>query len=61
MSKGFITMVETSAIPFGYTATIWCSGALLIHFRAQPNVGDVFAFLAGALAEAFNQAGSSIS
>ena len=42
-------MVETSAIPFGYTATIWCCGAMLMHFRGQPNVGDVFAFLAGAL------------
>lgn len=39
-----------SAAPFGYTLTIWGSGALLIHFRGTPGVANVFLFIAGALA-----------
>jgi hypothetical protein len=41
---------EASATPYGYTISIWSSGALLMHYRGQPAVGDVFAFVAGAVA-----------
>jgi hypothetical protein len=39
-----------SAMPYGYTVTVWSSGAVLMHAHGTPNVGDVFLFLAGALA-----------
>jgi hypothetical protein len=44
------TIVSASAAPYGYTVSLWSSGALLIHFRSNPSVGDVFLFAAGALA-----------
>jgi hypothetical protein len=44
------TLVSSSAAPYGYTISVWSSGAVLMHFRGPPNVGDVFAFAAGALA-----------
>jgi hypothetical protein len=43
------TIVAASAAPYGYTVSLWSAGALLIHFRGMPNVGDVFLFAAGAL------------
>ena len=43
-------MVSSSAAPYGYTLTVWSSGALLIHYRRSPAVWEVFLFLAGAIA-----------
>jgi hypothetical protein len=43
------TIVSASAAPYGYTVTLWSSGALLIHFRGQPDAGEVFLYAAGAL------------
>lgn len=43
------TVVAASAAPYGYTLTIWSSGAVLIDYRGKPGVGDVFLFLAGAV------------
>jgi hypothetical protein len=39
-----------SALPYGYTLTVWCSGAVLMHSHGPPPVGDVFLFLAGGVA-----------
>ena len=36
-------------MPYGYTVTLWSSGALLMHARGTPDVADVFLFMAGAL------------
>ena len=44
------TLASSSAAPYGYTISIWSSGAVLVHFRGAPNVGDVLLFAAGALA-----------
>lgn len=44
------TIVSASAAPYGYTVSLWSSGALLIHYRGNPNVGEIFLFAAGALA-----------
>jgi hypothetical protein len=44
------TLVASSAAPYGYTISVWSSGAVLIHFRGTPNVGDVVGFAAGAVA-----------
>jgi len=50
LRRAFATMVSSSAAPYGYTLTIWSSGALLIHFRHSPAVWEVFLFLTGAVA-----------
>ena len=42
-------MVSSSAAPYGYTFTVWSSGALLMHFRRAPAVWEVFLFVAGAV------------
>jgi hypothetical protein len=43
------TIVAASAAPYGYTISIWSSGAVLMHGHGVPTVAEVFAFLAGAL------------
>ncbi|MGI8558617.1 MAG: hypothetical protein ACR2ND_09950 [Solirubrobacteraceae bacterium] len=43
-------MVRRSAIPYGYTLTIWTSGAAIEHSHGTPTVGDTFLFLIGAVA-----------
>jgi hypothetical protein len=42
-------MVAASAAPYGYTVTLWSSGAILIRSHGLPHVAEVFAFAAGAL------------
>ena len=42
-------MVAASAAPYGYTISIWSSGAVLLGTHGTPRVAEVFAFLAGAL------------
>jgi hypothetical protein len=37
------------AVPYGYTVSLWSSGALVIHARGAPGVADVFLFASGAL------------
>ena len=49
LRRAFATMVSSSAAPYGYTLTVWSSGALLIHFRHAPTVWEVFLFLFGAV------------
>jgi hypothetical protein len=46
----FVTMISSSAVPYGFTISIWSSGALLTHFRGMPGVGEVFLFAGGGLA-----------
>jgi len=36
-------------MPYGYTVTVWATGALLIHLHGTPNVAEAFAFVGGAL------------
>jgi hypothetical protein len=43
------TVVAASAAPYGYTISIWSSGAVLMGSHGTPRVAEVFAFLAGAL------------
>jgi hypothetical protein len=49
LRRAFATTVSASAAPYGYTLTVWSSGALLIHFRRAPTVWEVFLFLTGAV------------
>jgi hypothetical protein len=44
------TIVAASAAPYGYTVTLWSSGAVLMRSHGTPHVAEVFAFVAGALA-----------
>lgn len=49
LARAFATMLEASAAPYGYTITIWSSGALLSHFRSSPNLWQVLLFIVGAI------------
>jgi hypothetical protein len=40
--------LRSAVIPYGYTVTIWASGAYLISLRGIPNGWQAFAFVAGA-------------
>ncbi|HEY1237288.1 MAG TPA: hypothetical protein VGE91_03070 [Solirubrobacterales bacterium] len=41
--------VATSAAPYGYTLTIWTSGAVTTHSRGIPTAWEALLFLAGAV------------
>lgn len=42
--------VAAMDLPFGYTLTIWSSGALAVAHYGVPRVGEILAFLLGGLA-----------
>ena len=42
--------VATSAAPYGYTLTVWTSGAVTMHARGIPSTLEALLFLAGAVA-----------
>jgi hypothetical protein len=42
--------VAASAAPYGYTLTIWTSGAVLSHTRGIPSAVEALLFLVGAVA-----------
>ena len=48
--RALTTVVRGSALPYGYTLTIWTTGAVLERGHGTPAVGDIFLFLAGAIA-----------
>ncbi len=41
--------VATSAAPYGYTLTVWTSGAVTTHARGVPTAGEALLLLAGAV------------
>jgi hypothetical protein len=41
--------VAASAAPYGYTLTIWTSGAVLSHARGIPSAAEALLFLIGAV------------
>lgn len=43
------TIVSASAAPYGYTISLWSSGALLVRLHGLPTVAEIFLFLTGAL------------
>jgi hypothetical protein len=43
------TVLRGSAIPYGYTVTVWTSGMMLTRQRGEPSVGEVFLFMVGAV------------
>ena len=40
-------VLGATAMPYGYTTAVWASGAVLVHDRGTPGVGDAFLYLAG--------------
>lgn len=44
------TSVAASAAPYGYTLTIWTTGAVLSHARGIPSALEALLFLVGAVA-----------
>ncbi|MBV8941307.1 MAG: hypothetical protein JO240_06220 [Solirubrobacterales bacterium] len=44
------TVLRGSALPYGYTVTVWTSGMMLTHERGLPSVGEIFLFMVGAFA-----------
>lgn len=49
-ASALATVLRGSALPYGYTLTVWTSGIVLIRERGMPSVGEVFLFLVGAVA-----------
>jgi hypothetical protein len=43
------TTVATSAAPYGYTLTIWTSGAVTTHARGIPSTSEALLLLGGAV------------
>jgi hypothetical protein len=41
--------VGTSAGPYGYTLTIWTTGAVLVHAKGIPNTAEALLFMIGAV------------
>jgi hypothetical protein len=42
-------VVAASAAPYGYTLTIWTSGAVTTHHQGLPSTGQALLFLVGAV------------
>jgi hypothetical protein len=42
--------IVASAAPYGYTLTVWTSGAVLSHARGIPSAAEALLFLSGAVA-----------
>jgi hypothetical protein len=47
--SGLATVLRGSALPYGYTLTVWTSGMMLTRERGTPSVGHVFLFALGAV------------
>jgi hypothetical protein len=43
-------VLRGSALPYGYTVTVWSTGAVVMGSHGAPGVGLVFLFAAGAIA-----------
>ena len=43
-------VLQGSALPYGYTITLWSTGAMVMSKHGPPKPGSVFLFAAGAIA-----------
>lgn len=46
--RGVDAALRGAALPYGYTLTVWATGAALIHSHGNPTVGQLFLFPLGA-------------
>jgi hypothetical protein len=49
MGSALATIVAASAAPYGYTLSVWGSGALALSMDGVPRQGEVVAFVLGAV------------
>ena len=49
-TSALATVLRGSALPYGYTLTVWTSGAMLTRHRGLPSTGEAFLFVVGAVA-----------
>jgi hypothetical protein len=47
--QALATVIRRSAVPYGYTITIWTAGAVLEHRHPKPGVAQAYLFLLGAV------------
>ncbi len=47
---GLAAALTATALPYGFTLTVWSSGELVRHAHRAPSIADVFLFVAGAAA-----------
>ncbi|HTU86513.1 MAG TPA: hypothetical protein VMF57_13115 [Solirubrobacteraceae bacterium] len=57
LRSSLATIVPASAAPYGYTLSIWSTGALLLRSHGTPSTADTLMFVAGAIA-GFNLLGA---
>src|SRR5438045_1100713 len=44
-ASALATVLRASALPYGYTVTVWTSGVVLIRHRGLPTTGQAFLFV----------------
>jgi hypothetical protein len=49
-SASLATVLQSAAVPYGITLTVWASGASIDHFRGPPKIYEIFLFVLGAVA-----------
>lgn len=48
--ESLATVLQSAAVPYGVTLTVWASGASLSHFRGSPRLVEIFLFAFGGVA-----------
>ena len=48
--ESLATVLQSAAVPYGVTLTVWASGACLSHFRGSPKLFEIFLFALGGVA-----------
>ena len=48
--RALAAIASGSAAPYGYTVTLWSSGAVLSHAHGAPDIGRIALFMLGAIA-----------
>jgi hypothetical protein len=43
-------VLQSAAVPYGVTLTVWASGASVSHFRGAPKIFEIFLFVLGGVA-----------
>lgn len=46
-SASLATVLQSAAVPYGVTLTVWASGATVSHYNGSPEVFEIFLFVLG--------------
>jgi hypothetical protein len=49
-NRSLAAVASGSAVPYGYTVTLWSSGAVLTHMHGPPDLGRIALFMISAIA-----------